>query len=139
MSVVDSPTNVRPLQEKEVARIQRSCSHVHVPPAPAAWGYRFYDLGGESLPFYLRRFEAGQVAGTISLTAPVERLTGDEAEPGASAIARVSVTLGLRTLGWDEVLDPALREHGWRDVVALVLDELACLDLIPAGECPICG
>jgi hypothetical protein len=130
-----TPT-VRPLRAAEAARIASSCSHAHVPPAPAAWGYRYVDLGGDTPPFYVRRFTVGKLVAAVTLAAPLERTTGDDAEPGAHAVARVGVTLGARRVAWPEVLGP----HGAHAPVAdLVLDELAGLDLLQAGACPICS
>jgi hypothetical protein len=116
------------------ARIAACCSHVRVPAAPAAAGYRYLDLGGDVPPFYLRRFERDGLTAAITLRAPLELSTGDAAERGAPGIARALVSVGASVLPWASVasfdLPPALRDE--------VLAELARLELMRADHCPVC-
>ena len=132
-------TPVRPLRPQEISRVREGCGHALVPPAPAAWGYRYHDLGGDSAPFYLRRFRVGGASASLALRAPLERTGWDDAEPGAQAIARVVVTVGARMLAWAHLLDEAPSQRVARELLEQLLDELVCLDLVPAHECPICA
>jgi hypothetical protein len=139
MAALAAIDQVRPLRPQETARIRGGCGHAFVPPAPAAWGYRYYDLGGELPPFYLRRFALRSRTASVALTAPVERLSGDDAERGAVALARVEITVGARTVPWIALLDEVARDRDARELLEHVLDEVVCLDLVPARDCPICG
>jgi hypothetical protein len=138
MDALTAPDVPRPLQPRELARLRTSCGHAFVPPAPASWGYRWYDLGGETVPFYLRRFEEGGVSASVALSAPLERLWGEDAEPGANAVALLGVTLGLRSMALPAVLDADVGDGTLRRLLDRVLDEVACLDVIAACDCPIC-
>jgi hypothetical protein len=132
------PNAVRPLRPQEIARVRDGCGHAFVPPAPAAWGYRYHDLGGETSPFYVRRFREGDTSASLTLRAPIEQTGWGDAEPGAQAIAQVVVTLGARTIAWEALLGERPASRAARHVLEQVLDELVCLDLVPAHECPIC-
>src|SRR5690349_24759803 len=127
------------LTDDDVERILAGCSHALVPDAPAARGYRYLDLGGECPPFYLRRISAGPVMGAVTLTAPIELSSGDEAEPGAPGLARVGVSIGVTSLPWSRLLDQHGRGGVWSDLVRQALDEVAQLDLLTPAECPICS
>ena len=121
------------------ARIRSGCAHALVPAAPAAMGYRYYDLGGSSEPFYLRRIASGPILGAITLTAPIELSSGDAAEPGAPGRARVGVTIGVTSLPGSRLRDQDGRGGVWSDLVRQALDAVAQLDLLTPAECPICG
>jgi hypothetical protein len=122
-----------------LARIRTSCSHVRVPDEPAVRGYRYIDVGGEAAPFYLRRLAAGPITGAITLTAPIELSSADEAERGAPALARAAVSIGVNSVPWSSLVDQEISGGVWQDLIRQALTELSQLDLIEAGECPICA
>jgi len=73
------------------------------------------------------------------LTAPLELSSAGDAEPGAAAVAQVKVSVGLNTLRWDRMLDVDLVSGVWAELLGWALGEVAGLDLLDAGSCPICG
>jgi|SRR5690349_21128734 hypothetical protein len=127
------------LTDDDVERILAGCSHALVPDAPAARGYRYLDLGGECPPFYLRRISAGPVMGAVTLTAPIELSSGDEAEPGAPGLAGVGVTIDVTAVPWPDMLRHGARPGVWGDLARQALAEVATLDLLTPAECPICA
>jgi hypothetical protein len=132
-------THAAPISADDAARISRGCSHVSVPAHPVAAGYRYYDLGGELPPFYVRRLAMGDRSAAVALRAPVERSSGADAERGAPAIAACEITLGLRRIPWDDLIDlqPATGESALlaRRALEAVLD----LELYEHGDCPLCS
>ena len=127
------------LHPEAARRIRRSCAHAYVPREPAAGGYRYVDLGGDVVPFYLLRLRAGEAVGAISLTAPMELSSGEPAERGAAGIARTRVTVGVHTVPWRRLLDEDLCRGAWAGVLGNALQELARLELLDARDCPICS
>jgi hypothetical protein len=127
------------LEASAHARIRTGCGHALVPATPAARGYRYYDLGGSSEPFYLRRVAAGPIVGAVTLTAPIELSSGDAAEPGAPGLVRVGVSIGVTSLAWPRLLDQDGRGGVWSDLVGQALAEVARLDLLTPAQCPVCG
>jgi len=123
----------------DLLRIRSSCSHVRVPDQPAMRGYRYVDVGGDSAPFYLRRLSAGPITGSVTLTAPIELSSAEEAERGAPAIARAGVTIGVNTIAWDSLSAQDVCGGVWADLIAQALRELSQLDLVDSAECPICA
>jgi hypothetical protein len=134
-----SPFSAATLTADDLARIQTSCSHARVPDEPAVRGYRYIDVGGDAAPFYLRRLTAGPITGAITLTAPIELSSAEEAERGAPALARAGVTIGVNSVPWSSLVDQKISGGVWQDLIRQALTELSQLDLIDAGECPICA
>ena len=130
---------VTPLTDSDLERIESGCGHARVPRQPASRGYRYVDLGGHEPPFYYRRLRAGRLTGALLLRAPIEESGGDEAERGAPALARIGVTIGMSTVPWARLADVELCRGGYAELVRQALAEVAQLDLIDAGACPICG
>ncbi|MGN6380313.1 MAG: hypothetical protein ACTHNU_15270 [Gaiellales bacterium] len=124
---------------EDVDRIRTACSHVVVPREPAASGYRYYDLGGGAAPFYLRRLSAGPIVGALTLSAPIEFSTGDEAEPGARALARAAVSIGMTSIAWTRLANQDLCGGVWADLTRQAVEELSQLDLLEPDDCPICS
>ena len=129
----------RALCDDEQRRVRRSCSHVLVPDQPAASGYRYIDLGGEMPPMYVRRFSLGHKSAAVTLHAPIELTDGDEAERGAPALARASLSIGPRLVAWDQMLDLDLHPSESMLLARAALDALLDLTLIDGGACPICA
>ncbi len=127
------------LSLEDVNRIRTSCAHVNVPDSPAMRGYRYVDVGGGAAPFYLRRLSAGTHTGAITLTAPIELSSGDEAERGAPALARAAVNIGFATIPWSSLLDHDVCQGVMSVLLSEALVELTQLDLMEASECPICS
>ena len=123
----------------DARRLTRSCRHGLVPARPAEAGYRYHDLGGEHPPFYLRRFRLGERSAAVSLTAPVERSWGLDAEPGAAAVARVELHLGARTVPWSEMLWPRLRPGDSALLARAALEAVLDLELLERTCCPLCA
>jgi hypothetical protein len=119
-------------------RLARGCGHARLPQMPARDGYRYYDLGGDEPPFYLRRFRLGTYVSAVSLIAPVEVSSGLEAERGAPAIVKVEMTVGPRALRWDEIADPLLAPGESALLARAALQAVLDLELLTAGECPLC-
>jgi hypothetical protein len=134
-----APRATAALHPDAARRIRRSCAHAYVPSEPAVRGYRYIDLGGNAVPFYLLRLQAGDSVGAVSLTAPIELSSGEPAERGAPGIARARVTVGVHTVPWARLLAQDLGEGAWDDLLASALHELSRLDLLDARECPICA
>ena len=122
----------------DVERIRTGCSHVRVPSAPAARGYRYIDLAGDEPPFYVHRLAAGRQTGSVMLHAPIETTSGDDAERGAPGIARVSVSIGVNTIPWTRLLDVELCSGPWAVLLADALAEIAGLEILDRPGCPIC-
>jgi len=120
-------------------RVERCCSHAHVPAQPAADGYRYHDLGGELPAFYLRRLRHGEHCAAVTLVGPVELSSGADAERGAPGVALVQVSVGPRTVAWEDLLATT----GDPDVPALLaramLEAVFELDLLEREDCPICA
>jgi hypothetical protein len=123
----------------DVERIRTGCGHVRVPYAPAARGYRYLDLGGDEPPFYVRRFAAGRLTGSVVLHAPLESTSGDDAERGAPGIARVAVSIGVNSLPWSGLLDVQLCSGPWATLLGDALAEIAALEILEPRGCPICS
>jgi hypothetical protein len=127
------------IDPSDALRMERSCSHAHVPAQPAAAGYRYHDLEGELPPFYLRRFRYGAACAAVSLVGPVELSSGADAERGAPAVALVQVSLGPRTLSWESLLaapaDPEISPLLARAALEAVFE----LQLLEPDDCPICA
>ena len=122
----------------DVERIRTGCGHVRVPSAPAARGFRYIDLAGDEPPFYVRRLAAGRQTGSVLLHAPIETTSGDDAERGAPGIARVSVSIGVNTIGWSRLLDVELCSGPYAVLLADALGEIAALEILDRPGCPIC-
>jgi hypothetical protein len=120
-------------------RVERSCSHAHVPAQPAAAGYRYHDLRGELPPFYLRRFRHGGNCAAVTLVGPVELSSGADAERGAPAVALVQVSIGARTVPWESLMaapdDPEFSALLTRAALEAVFE----LQLLEREDCPICS
>jgi len=129
----------RALCDDEQQRVRRSCSHALVPDQPAASGFRYIDLGGELPPMYVRRFALGNRSAAVTLYGPIELTDGDEAERGAPALARAALSVGPRTIAWDEMLDLDLRPGESMLLARAALDALLELTLIDGGACPVCA
>jgi hypothetical protein len=123
----------------DVERIRTGCGHVRVPSAPAARGYRYLDLAGDSPPFYVRRLVAGRQTGSLMLHAPIEATSGEDAERGAPGIARVSVSIGVNTIPWHRLLDVELCSGPWASLLGDELEEIAALEVLARPGCPICS
>src|SRR5919204_916748 len=121
-----------------LARIAAGGGPVPVPGEPAACGYRYIDLGGDEPPFYLLRLRSGRMTGAVLLQAPIERTSGDDAERGAPAIARASVSIGVNTIPWARLLDLDLCSGVWADLLGQALEQVAALELLVPADCPIC-
>jgi hypothetical protein len=126
------------LAPADLDRIDAGCGHVSVPGEPAACGYRYIDLGGDEPPFYLLRLRSGPMIGAVVLQAPIERTSGDDAERGAPAIARASVSIGVNTIPWSRLLDIDLCSGVWADLLGQALEQVAALELLVPADCPIC-
>jgi hypothetical protein len=123
----------------DVRRLGRSCAHALVPARPAEAGYRYYDLGGERPPFYLRRFRLGERTAAVSLTGPVERSSGLDAERGAAAVARVELFVGARSIPWPELADPELVPGDSALLARAALQAVFELELLEREWCPLCA
>jgi hypothetical protein len=123
----------------DAARVAGCCSHTHLPDHPAADGYRYHDLGGELPPFYVRRLEFDGRIAAITLAAPLEWTSGDDAEPGAPAVARVGVSYGARSIALADAPAPELLSGESALLARLVFEALLQLPLLEAAECPICS
>ena len=134
-----APWATAALHPDAARRIRRSCAHAYVPSEPAVRGYRYVDLGGDAVPFYLLRLRSGDSVGALSLTAPIELSSGEPAERGAPGIARARVTFGVHTVPWSKLLDRELCRGDWADLLGTALQELSRLELLDASECPICA
>jgi hypothetical protein len=129
----------RPLCDEEQRRVRRSCSHVLVPDQPAASGYRYVDLGGAMPPMYVRRFSLGSRSAAVTLHAPIELTDGEEAERGAPALAKASLSIGPRLVAWDKMLDLDLQPGESMLLARAALDALLDLQLIAGDACPVCA
>jgi hypothetical protein len=123
----------------DAERLGRCCSHARIPQTPAAAGYRYLDLGGELPPMYLRRFRLGEQVSAVSLTAPVERSSGLDAERGAPAVAKVELSVGPRLIPWDDIADPRLGPGDSALLARAALQAVIELDLLAPDECPLCA
>jgi hypothetical protein len=127
------------IDPSDALRVERSCSHAHVPAQPAAAGYRYHDLAGELPPFYLRRFRYGTTCAAVSLVGPVELSSGADAERGAPAVALVQVSIGARTLPWESLLATDT-DLGVSPLLArAALEAVFDLQLLEREDCPICA
>lgn len=133
------PTMVTTLTTLDLDRIRCGCSHAIVPDQPAACGYRYFDLGGGAAPFYLRRLTAGPIMGAVTLAAPIELTSGDEAERGARALARVGISIGMASIPWDRLFDQDLCGGVWADLIRQALEAVSELELVEAADCPVCS
>jgi hypothetical protein len=106
---------------------------------PAAAGYRYYDLGGATPSFYLRRFRLGARTAAVSLIAPVEFSTGRDAERGAPALAQVVLSVGARAIPWHDVREPELFPGDSALLARAALQAVLELDLLTGEECPLCA
>jgi hypothetical protein len=122
----------------DAERLSGCCAHAQVPDHPAADGYRYYDLGGELPPFYVRRFEFDGRTAAVTLTAPLEMSSGDDAERGAPAVARVGVSYGMRSIPFVDVLTAELLPAESALLARIVVEALLDLRLLEAADCPIC-
>ena len=120
------------------ARLARSCGHAHLPRTPAHEGYRYYDLGGDTPAFYLRRFRLGEQTSAVRLVAPVELSSGLDAERGAPALVTIELSVGPRVIRWDEIADPVLLPGESALLAQAALEAVVGLELFAAGECPLC-
>jgi len=127
------------IDPSDALRVERSCSHAHVPAQPVAAGYRYHDLGGELPPFYLRRFRYGATCATVSLVGPVELSSGADAERGAPAVALVQVSVGARRLPWESLLASTADGELSPLLVRATLEAVFELQLLERDDCPICG
>jgi hypothetical protein len=123
----------------DAERLAGCCTHAHVPDHPAADGYRYHDLGGELPPFYVRRFEFDGRTAAVTLTAPVEASSGDDAERGAPAIARVGVSYGMRAIPFQDVLTAELLPGESALLARIVVEALLDLRLLEPADCPFCA
>jgi hypothetical protein len=123
----------------DLERIHSGCSHALVPDQPVACGYRYFDLGGGAAPFYLRRLAAGPILGSVTLAAPIELTSGDEAERGARALAKVGVSIGMASIPWERLFDQDLCGGVWADLIRQALEAIADLELLEYDDCPICS
>ena len=123
----------------DLERIRNGCSHALVPDQPAACGYRYFDLGGGATPFYLRRLAAGPILGSVTLAAPIELTSGDEAERGARALARVGVSIGMATIPWERLFDQDLCGGVWADLIRQALEAISELEVLEVDAGPICS
>jgi hypothetical protein len=128
-----------PLTDSDLERIEAGCGHARVPGQPARRGYRYVDIGGHEPPFYYRRLTAGRLTGAVLLQAPIEESSGDDAERGAPALARVAVTIGASSVPWRLLADVELCRGAYAELMRQALAEVADLDLIDARSCPFCG
>jgi hypothetical protein len=124
---------------QDAHRIAYSCSHVTVPAQPAASGYRYHDLRGDTLPFYVKRMALGDRSVAVTLRAPIELSAGDDAERGAAGLARCELTVGLRRIPWQDVLTFTLHEGESAILAQRAMDEVVQLNLLEAGDCPVCA
>jgi hypothetical protein len=127
---------VRP---QDAERLSRCCSHARVPDAPAQDGYRYFDLGGELPPFYVRRFELTGKTAAVTLTAPLEETTGDDAERGAPGVAHVGVSYGVRAIPFADALTAELMPGESALLARIVVEALLDLPLLEADDCPLCA
>jgi hypothetical protein len=127
------------IDPSDIRRVERCCSHAHLPAQPAAAGYRYHDLGGEMPPFYLRRFRHADSCAAVSLVGPVELSGGADAERGAPAVALVQLSVGARLVPLDRMV--ALLDEP--DTPALLSRALAeavfGLSLLERDDCPLCA
>ena len=121
------------------ARIARGCGHARLPGTPAHEGYRYYDLGGDTPAFYLRRFRLGEQTAAVRLIAPVEVSSGLDAERGAPALVTVELSVGPRVIPWEEIGDPVLLPGESALLARAALEAVVGLELFAAGECPLCA
>jgi hypothetical protein len=75
----------------------------------------------------------------VALRAPIELTGGREAERGAPALARCELTVGVRRIPWRDVLTFDLLPGESAILAQRAMNEIAGLDLIDAGACPICS
>jgi hypothetical protein len=129
----------RRLPAGDLLRIEASCSHALVPERPAASGFRYVDLGGEVPPMYVRRFGIGAKSAAVTLVAPIEMIDGDEAEPGAPALARAALTVGFRRVPWERIPDLELQPGESALLADAAVRAIAGLDLLEPDECPLCA
>jgi hypothetical protein len=140
LTMTESMLRLAPtLTAEDLDRIRSCCSHVLVPDEPAVRGYRYFDLGGEAVPFYLRRLSAGPIVGAVTLSAPIELSSGDDAERGAHALAKAGVSIGVISIPWSRLLDQDVCGGVWADLVRQGLEALSQLELLEPGDCPICS
>lgn len=130
---------LRGLTDCDLDRLAAGCGHARVPRQPAGRGYRYFDIGGHEPPFYLRRLTAGRLVGAVLLRAPIEESSGDDAERGAPALAKVGVTVGVKAVAWRGLTNVELCAGAYAELMRQALEEIASLDLIDAGACPICS
>jgi hypothetical protein len=123
----------------EAERLSGCCSHALVPAHPAAEGYRYHDLGGELPPFYVRRFGFDGRTAAVTLTAPLEVSSGDDAERGAPGIARVGVSYGMRSIPFRDVLTAELLSGESALLARIVVEALLDLRLVEHADCPLCS
>jgi hypothetical protein len=126
------------IDPSNMLRVQRSCSHAHVPSQPAAGGYRYHDLGGEMPPFYLRRFRHGDGCAAVTLAAPLEMSSGGDAERGAPGVALVQVNVGARMIPWESLLEIADDPEVSALLARAALEAVFDLQLLEREDCPIC-
>jgi hypothetical protein len=127
------------IRPADAERLAGCCAHAHVPDHPAEDGYRYHDLGGELPPFYVRRFEFDGRTAAVTLTAPVEASSGDDAERGAPAIARVGVSYGMRGIPFEDVLTAELLPGESALLARIVIEALLDLQLLEPAGCPLCA
>jgi hypothetical protein len=127
------------IDPSDALRVERSCSHAHVPAQPAAAGYRYHDLAGELPPFYLRRFRYGATCAAVSLVGPVELSSGADAERGAPAVALVRVSIGARTLPWESLLATPVDPEVSPLLARATLEAVFELQLLEPEDCPLCA
>ncbi len=133
------PTTASTLTTLDLDRIRGGCSHAIVPDQPAACGYRYFDLGGGAAPFYLRRLTAGPIMGAVTLAAPIELTSGDEAERGARALAKVGISIGMASIPWNRLFDQDLCGGVWADLIRQALEAISELELVETADCPVCS
>jgi hypothetical protein len=132
-----------------VSELRGRCEHVVVDERLPALGYRFFGFAGAELPpVFIRRFEAGDGAGAITLMAGVDPRSGegvlDAASPseaadriaaGSAGVWTVRLTLGARMLSIDDLC--ALR-HREPSVLTCFAAELRALGPGQRSACPLC-
>jgi hypothetical protein len=131
--------SVKRVTTRDAHRVARSCSHVTLPDHPAAAGYRYHDLRGANPPFYVKRLAIADRSAAVTLRAPIELSNGEEAERGAPALARCELTIGLRRIPWEDVLEFDVHRGESAILAQRAMDELVGLNLLAADECPVCA
>jgi hypothetical protein len=140
LGMTPRPTTTRaPRPIASAARLSACCGHVLVPAHPVAAGYRYVDLGGDTAPFYLKRFTLGDRSTAIALRAPIERTSGDEAERGAPALAHCELSIGPRRVGWSELPALELRAGESATLAHRAVAEICELETLQRDECPFCS